>query len=322
MFRKLFLPLGIVLSIAVAFVYPAPGVWFKGLNFGSNLTINNMLILLVFVICGWNVDVGGMKFDRKFMLIFSAGAFITLVLSPVLGWGTAKLFGLAMLPATGLIVAAAMPPTLSSGIVLTETANGNSLLSILMTVGYNLISVVTIPLMLALCISSGGKIDTDPLKMFTQLVLLVLVPSVVGFGMQKLSKRKLPAFFSYISSLAVIALVWGFFSSSSSEFKQHSFNKLLLEGSAALILHLGMLFIMWYGAAAVRLGVPERKALLFTGASKTITITITTLSMIGADTGAALVPALVFYFVQSIVDSSLAAKMGLSSGEKISEKEV
>ena len=68
-------------------------------------------------------------------------------------------------------------------------------------------------------------------------------------------------------------------------------------------------------------GVPERKALLFTGASKTITITITTLNIIGADSGAALVPALVFYFVQSLVDSSLAAKMGLSceknsNGEK------
>lgn len=316
MFRKLFLPVGVAVSIVISFVFPQPGIWFKNLNCGPSLTINNLLILIVFLICGWNVDVGKTKFDRKFIMLFAAGAVITLVCSPILGVGTAKLFGLAVLPATGLIVAAAMPPTLSSGIVLTETANGNSLLSILMTVGYNLLSVISIPLMLALCVAGGGEIDTNPLKMFIQLVLLVLVPSVIGFAMQKISKRKLPAFFSYISTLAVIALVWGFFSASSSHFKQHPFSELLLEGGAALFLHIILLVIMWFGAAMFKIGVPERKALLFTGASKTITITITTLNIIGAGSGAALVPALVFYFVQSVIDSTLAAQMGLSSENK------
>ena len=79
---------------------------------------------------------------------------------------------------------------------------------------------------------------------------------------------------------------------------------------------------MWFGGVAVKIGVPERKALLFTGASKTITITITTLNIIGADSGAALVPALVFYFVQSLVDSSLAAKMGLSCEKKFKWRKV
>ena len=320
MFRKLFLPVGIAVSMIVAFAVPDPGVWFKGLNCGNNLTINNLLIVIVFLICGWNVNPGTTRFDRKFVLVFCAGALVTLVLSPLLGMATAKVFRLAALPATGLIVAAAMPPTLSSGIVLTETANGNSLLSILMTVGYNLLSVITIPLMLALCITASGEIDTNPLKMFMQLVLLVLVPSIVGFGMQKLVHRKLPAFFSYLSSLAVILLVWGFFSASSAHFKEHDLSELLLEGSAALLLHIGLLVIMWVGASAVKVGIPERKALLFTGASKTITITVTTLNIIGAGSGTALVPALVFYFVQSVVDSTLAAKMGLSS-EKVKNME-
>ena len=320
MFRKLFLPVGIALSIILAFAAPEPGVWFKGLNLGNNLTINNFLIIIVFLICGWNVNPGTTRFDRKFLLVFCAGALVTLVLSPLLGFGTAKLFRLAALPATGLIVAAAMPPTLSSGIVLTETANGNSLLSILMTVGYNLLSVVTIPLMLALCITASGEIDTNPLKMFMQLVLLVLIPSIVGFAMQKLVRRKLPLFFTYLSTLAVILLVWGFFSASSVHFKEHALAELLLEGSAALLLHIALLAIMWFGAAMIKVGVPERKALLFTGASKTITITITTLNIIGAGSGTALVPALVFYFVQSVVDSALAAKMGLST-EKVENME-
>ena len=315
MFRKLFLPLGIAVSIAISFIWPEPGIAFKALRCGEYLTANNLMIVITFLVCGWNVDIGAIRFDRKFAVLFLGGAIMSLILSPLIGVGVAKIFRLAALPATGLIVAAAMPPTLSSGIVLTETANGNSLLSILMTVGYNLLSVTTIPLMLALCISSEGEVDTNPVKMFIQLLVLVLLPSIVGFTAGKLAKRKLPPIFTYISSTAVIMLVWGFFSASCAHFKQHPVSSLLHEGAGALVLHSALLAIVWYGSALLKIGVAERKALLFTGVSKTITITITILTIIGATTGAALVPALVYYFLQSIVDSSLAGKMGLSASK-------
>ncbi len=315
MFRKLFLPLGIAVSIAISFIWPEPGIAFKALRYGEHLTANNLMIVITFLVCGWNVDVGATRFDRKFALLFLGGAIMSLIISPLIGVGVARIFRLAALPATGLIVAAAMPPTLSSGIVLTETANGNSLLSILMTVGYNLLSVTTIPLMLALCISSEGEVDTNPVKMFVQLLVLVLLPSIVGFTAGKLAKRKLPPVFTYISSTAVIMLVWGFFSASCAHFKQHPVSALLHEGAGALVLHSVLLAMVWYGSALLKIGIPERKALLFTGVSKTITITITILTIIGATTGAALVPALVYYFLQSIVDSSLAGKMGLSAGK-------
>ena len=315
MFRKLFLPLGIAVSIAISFIWPEPGIAFKALRCGEYLTANNLMIVITFLVCGWNVDIGATRFDRKFIILFMGGAVMSLIISPLMGVGVAKIFRLSALPATGLIVAAAMPPTLSSGIVLTETANGNSLLSILMTVGYNLLSVVTIPLMLALCIASKGEIDTNPVKMFVQLVVLVLLPSMIGFCAGKLLKRKLPPFYSYLSSTAVILLVWGFFSASCEHFKQHPTASLLQEGIGALVLHLALIGVVWYGSAALKIGIAERKALLFTGVSKTITITITILTIIGATTGAALVPALVYYFVQSIVDSSLAGKMGLSASK-------
>ena len=315
MFRKLFLPLGIAVSIAISFIWPEPGIAFKALRYGEYLTANNLMIVITFLVCGWNVDVGATRFDRKFAFLFLGGAIMALIISPLIGVGVAKIFRLAALPATGLIVAAAMPPTLSSGIVLTETANGNSLLSILMTVGYNLLSVTTIPLMLALCISSEGEIDTNPVKMFVQLLVLVLLPSIIGFTAGKLAKRKLPPIFTYISSTAVILLVWGFFSASCSHFKQHPVSSLIQEGAGALVLHSALLALVWYGSAAFKIGIAERKALLFIGVSKTITITITILTIIGATTGAALVPALVYYFLQSIIDSSLAGKMGLSAGK-------
>lgn len=313
MFKKLFLPGGMILACILSFIWPDPGTWFKALRLSSWLTMNNFLIVVIFLVCGWNMDVNSVKFDRKFALLFVSGAVFSLLVSPLLGWGTAKIFCMSVLPATGLIVASAMPPTLSSGIVLTETANGSTLLAILMTVGYNLLSVLTIPLMLALCVTASGEIDTDPLRMFIQLVLLVLLPSILGFVLKKATKWKLPKILGYAPSTAVILLVWGFFSSSSADFKQHSPMALLQEGASALFLHVILLAVMWYGGLLFKCGKAERKALLFTGGSKTLTIALTMLNIIGADTGAAMVPCLVYYFVQSLVDSALAGKMGLTA---------
>lgn len=325
MFKKLYLPVGMIIAVILSFLCPEPGTWFKALRLSSWLTMNNFLIVVIFLVCGWNMDVSSVKFDRKFALLFASGAVFSLLVSPLLGWGTAKVFCMGVLPATGLIVAAAMPPTLSSGIVLTETANGSTLLAILMTVGYNLLSVITIPLMLALCVTSGGQVDTNPLRMFIQLVMLVLLPSIIGFVLKKWTKRKLPKIFGYAPSTAVILLIWGFFSASSAEFKEHSPTALLQEGASALVLHGILLAVMWYGGLLFKCGKAERKALLFTGGSKTITIAITMLNIIGAGTGAAMVPCLVYYFVQSLVDSALAGKMGLSAlkeGEKAQENAV
>ena len=69
MLRKLFLPIGIVLSIAVAFVWPEPGIGFKALRWGSWFTANNVMILIVFFICGWNVDAGSVRYDRRFAML-------------------------------------------------------------------------------------------------------------------------------------------------------------------------------------------------------------------------------------------------------------
>ena len=73
MFRKLFLPIGIAVSIAVSFIWPEPGIAFKALRYGEYFTANNLMIVITFLVCGWNVDVGSTRFDRKFIMLFLGG---------------------------------------------------------------------------------------------------------------------------------------------------------------------------------------------------------------------------------------------------------
>ena len=71
-----------------------------------------------------------------------------------------------------------------------------------------------------------------------------------------------------------------------------------------------LMALMWFGGRAMRFPLADCKAMIFTGASKTVTITLATLAILGVGEGLAVVPCLVFYFVQMIVDSMLAARMG------------
>ena len=310
MFKKLFLPVGMLVAVALAFIFPDPGIFFKSLK------LNNLLIIAIFLVCGWQTT-AEMKFDRNFLLVFVTGALITLVAAPFLGWGIAKGFALDPLSAAGLMVIAAMPPTLSSGVVMTGTAGGNTLLAMTVTIGYSFIGVFILPVILPLVLPAGTEIVVKPWKMLLDLALLVILPAVGGVVLRLLTKKKLPSWGGHIPSLCVILLVWGFFSAASADLLKFPVGTLLAAAAGSLILHIALMVAMWYGSAFFKAGAPEKKAMLFTGASKTLTIALATLSSIGAS-GKAVIPCMVFYFLQMLIDSALAGKMaskGISSSQ-------
>ena len=249
-----------------------------------------------------------MKFDRNFLLLFITGALITLVAAPFAGWGIAKGFALDPMSAAGLMVIAAMPPTLSSGVVMTGSAEGNTLLAMTVTIGYSFIGVFILPVILPLVLPEGAEIVVKPWKMLTDLALLVILPAVAGVVLRIITKKKLPSWGGHIPSLCVILLVWGFFSAASADMLKFPVGTLLAAAAGSLLLHVALMAAMWYGSALFKAEVPERKAMLFTGASKTLTIALATLSILGA-AGNAVVPCMVFYFLQMVIDSLLAGKM-------------
>lgn len=305
MFKKLFLPVGMLVAVALAFVLPEPGIAFKGLK------LNNWLIIAIFFVCGWQTT-ADLKFDRNFLLVFVTGALISLVAAPFAGWGIARGFALDPLSAAGLMVIAAMPPTLSSGVVMTGTAGGNTLLAMTVTIGYSFIGVFILPVILPLVLPEGSEIVVKPGKMLLDLALLVILPAVAGAALRVLTQRKLPSWGGHIPSLCVILLVWGFFSAASADLLKFPVGTLLAAAGGSLILHAALMAAMWYGSALFKAAVPERKAMLFTGASKTLTIALATLSIIGAS-GTAVIPCMVFYFLQMLIDSALAGKMAMRS---------
>ena len=221
---------------------------------------------------------------------------------------------------TGLIVMACVPPTLSSGIVMTETAEGNIMLGVMMTVFYNLLGVLTMPIVVTWTLASKTDIDTNPLKMFLQLLLLVVLPFAIGYGLKKLLKRKMPSICGYIPSTCVILLILSFFSSANAQFKAYPVKVLLLAVAAGLLMRIGLMLMLWFGGKLTKMNLADRKAAIFTAGSKTLTIALAILAILDIGDGPAVIPCMVFYFLQSMIDSALAGKMGISAAKAREEQ--
>jgi predicted Na+-dependent transporter len=172
------------------------------------------------------------------------------------------------------------------------------------------------PLVLAWTLSGQTDIDTDPVGMFLQLLLLVVLPFAAGFGAKKLLKRKLPPLCGYIPSTCVILLILSFFSSANAHFRAYPVRVLLLAAGAGLAMRLGLLLMLWFGGRLMKMPPADRKAAIFTAGSKTLTISLAILAILKIGDGPAVIPCMVFYFLQSMIDSMLAGKMGLAASKE------
>mgnify|MGYP000615942910 CR=1 FL=1 len=100
-------------------------------------------------------------------------------------WGTHRPSTQVELPleprefATGVALFAVMPTTLSSGYIFTGEAKGNQPLSLLLSIGTNLLGAVSVPLWLSAVLNSTG-VELDVVQLLTKMILSLLVPLTVG----------------------------------------------------------------------------------------------------------------------------------------------
>ena len=209
MFKKYFLPVGILLAVIWSLTAPAAGLFCK------EYIGTPAMIIAIFLVSGMQVKFSELKIDRTFILALIFGSAFTLAGLSFCGWATLSWISWDKALLAGLLIMLAAPPTLSSGIVMTQQSNGNMMLSIAITVFYNLIGIFTLPLVLGFLLHAAKTGDVDSWKMFKQLVFTVMIPLFVGFGIKKYIFRGwYNKLIDYIPLVATIMLSLSFFSSS------------------------------------------------------------------------------------------------------------
>ena len=312
--KKLFLPVGLCLAALCALFIPGPGVWMK-----SHYCVP-ILVSVIFLICGSQLKLKEVKPDKNFLLVFILGAIISLGIGIFVGLAMSKLFFLSTLLAFGLIVMASVPPTLSSGIVITEICGGNIVIALLLTVGLNFVGIFTVPFMLKLCVSHLSDIDIPAIILLKKLLLLVLLPFITALVLRRFTLKplaKIPQnyqivwknFAKYTPSSCVILIVFAGFAASRQHLMQTTGGQLLLVTGAAISMHFILLLISFITAKVFKLQAADGKALLFVASQKTLPIAASIIASLDERFGAALIPCLVLHFSQLVIDSALASFM-------------
>ena len=300
-----FLPIGLLLALLVAVLAPTPGALLHQAG------LVPWMVVIIFLVNGYQVDLKRLPRAGPAARASLVAMVISLLLGPLLGLATVSLFELPADVALGLVVMATVPPTLSSGIVMTQVAGGNVPKALFLTILLNLIGVLSVPFMLQFVLGSAGLVSISPWSIFRQLILLVLLPFVLGAVIRRLAGSGAAGHWllRYLPSSCVITTVWVSASASSGMLKAFDIRMLLLILAGALLIHGALLLLCYLARYLYRPEYGEWLALLFTASQKTLPIALGLLAMISQNTGAAMVACLVFHFLQLFLDSVIASRI-------------
>ena len=303
MFKKLFLPVGLIIAIISALVLPDPGIFLKRTGAVP------VFIIIIFLLNGWNLKLRESNLNRSFLCTFIAAIIISLGLGPFIGMAAVAIFNLGALATVGIIVMSSVPVTLSSATVVTEVSGGNSLWALFMTIGLNIVGIFTVPFMVKLGLEDTEGVDISAGKLLLKLLLLVLLPFLAGYVLKKAIRAGTHVVLRYVPSICVILTVYAACGASRGTLMNLAPSEYPLMLGIVLGIH-AALFVIAYGYGCVaKLDKPEKKALAFVSSQKTLPIALSVISVLPGDSGAAVIPCLLFHFTQLLVDSFVAAHM-------------
>ncbi len=305
-----FLPVGLLLAFLLAWVSPETGTTLQRMG------LIPWMVVAIFLVNGYQTVMSQIPLSGKLWTTALIAILINLLISPFLGLAIAGLLALPVGAALGLIVTATVPSTLSSGIVMTQLAEGDGVKALFLTILLNLLGVFTIPLLLPVVLENVGSLEISHWPLLKQLLIIVLIPFVLGMlGRRVIQLPPRHWLIRYLPSGCVIITVWMSVSASSDTLKEIS---LTLIGSmllAAMLLH-GALLLLCLGSR--RIYQPERPewiALLFIASQKTLPVAVGVLAALNQPIGVALVACILFHFLQLFVDSIIAARLARSTVE-------
>ena len=213
-------------------------------------------IILAFIMFSLGLGLKVSDFTRvlKFPIAFGAGLLNQVVLLPVIALALAHAFGLSDVFAVGLMILALCPGGVTSNI-LAKMAGGNAPLSISLTAVSSLLSILTVPLILAFSVKyfmGETAPPVDVTRLGLTMFLITAVPVAIGMVLTakfptlvdkiapKVSRTAVGLFVIII--VAALAKNWEVFSSN-----------LGTLGPVAVLLNVVMLLLGLVSAKALRL---------------------------------------------------------------------
>lgn len=304
--KKLILPVGLILAIILAYINSSLGIFLGRFN------CIEFLVILLFFIYGYKFDFKNGVFKIRVLKSTIVIILSTLIIIPFVGMLIGYLFFSGML-LLGFIIITSMPPTLSSGIVITANSEGDELLAAIYTIVLNITGIFIIPLIYKVTLSSYGNINIKPIAIFYKLVIIILIPLLIGVVVRELFPKYTKSnCLTIMPSIFVIIITFISICYSMAVIKSDSIYLLLVIVLGALTAHFIFMAINYtISRKIMRYDIATVKAFVFVGSQKTLPIAMVVLFSIAKNKAILLATTVmvIYYIVQLIADSIISAGM-------------
>jgi len=260
-------------------------------------------LILAFIMFSLGLGLRGRDFSRvlKFPVAFGVGLLNQVVLLPLVALGLAHAFGLSSVFAVGLMVLALCPGGVTSNL-LARLAGGNAPLSISLTAITSLLSILTVPLLVAFSVNHFVGEDApavDVTRLGLTMFLVTAVPVAIGMTLTKrcpaLTERIAPR----VSRTAVLLFVVIIVAALGKNWEVFSSNLGTL-GPVAILLNVVMLGRGLASSKALRLDARDATTISIESGVQNGTLAIAVGGIVAAVEGQVLPPATVPAAVYSI----------------------
>jgi bile acid:Na+ symporter, BASS family len=196
--RSIFLlPIGAVLISSIAMVKPAMLA-----EYGE--AIVPMLGIIMFSM-GMTLKANDFKRVLEQPLLIFIGVSLQYIAMPLIAWILAKVLGLPVMLATGLILLGACPGGTASNVIC-FLARANVALSISLTAVSTLLAAILTPLITLFYVDQN--IDVPVINMMKNLVLIVIFPVISGVLINTYFQQRLVKIKSFLPLMSVLLIIF------------------------------------------------------------------------------------------------------------------
>ena len=303
----------LVATMVLGLVVPVPGDAQRVVD-----TVADVAVAILFLVYGMRLSTTEVWSGLRNVRLQGGILASTYVVFPVLGiavsWAVTPLVGVPL--AAGILFLSLLPSTVQSSVAFTSVARGNIAGAVCGATVSNVVGMVVTPLLVLWFMSSSGA--TGGLSGLRDVLLHLLAPFVVGQLLQPFVGRWVRARRWLTLSVdrgTILVVVFGAVAAATSAGVWAGISAwtiVALVGISAVMLAV-MLAVTWWGGAALRLGTPDRVALLMCGSKKSLATGLPMAAVLFpvAVAGTVAVPVIVFHQLQLVVCAVLARRLAL-----------
>jgi len=260
-------------------------------------------LILAFIMFSLGLGLRGRDFSRvlKFPVAFGVGLLNQVVLLPLVALGLAHAFGLSSVFAVGLMVLALCPGGVTSNL-LARLAGGNASLSISLTALTSLLSILTVPLLVAFSVNHFMGEDApavDVTRLGLTMFLVTAVPVAIGMALTKRCPALTEKIAPGVSRTAVLLFVVIIIAALGKNWEVF-WDNLGILGPVAVLLNVVMLGLGLASSKALRLDARDATTISIESGVQNGTLAIAVGGIVAAVEGQVLPPATVPAAVYSI----------------------